>query len=58
MKREGNLTVLTGREVRAEGRGKDSTKVILSRGRVERRGAGISRGEQARMTWRRWVLVV
>jgi hypothetical protein len=58
VKRVGSLVVLRGREVRASGRGIDSTRVIFSRGRAERREAGRSAGEQARMMWRRCTLDV
>lgn len=48
------VTLRPGRAMRASGKGRVSTRVILSRGRVERRGTGRSVGEQATRTWRRW----
>lgn len=54
----GNLVTLSGNDVKVVGSGIDSMSVILSRGRVVRREAGRSIGEQAIRTWRRWQFVV
>jgi hypothetical protein len=53
-----NRVILRGSAVIAGGRGKDSIRVSLSRGRVFMRDAGRSTGEQATMTCRRCELAV
>lgn len=50
---EENLVTFSGRVVSAAGSGKDSIKVTLSRGSVDRRAAGRSAGEQPTITCRR-----